>query len=285
MKYGISLGNSHIGRLAIETLVEKGIAPGDIVAVVRSPEKAKDLAEQGIEIRIGEYGDTEGFTAALDGVDALYMVSGMATPDDRIRQHRSVIDATKSAGVGYVVYVSFVDTTEGSPFFAWTINQDSEAYLRNSGIEYTILRSGMYSEADLDYIPEYLEAGKVANNIGDGKISYISRREIVLAAVHCLLGGEHKGQTYTLTGPEQVTQSELAALISKWTGREIPYEVVSDEFYRETFPEPYWADVVVTLYQAVRQGNMEIVTGDFEKILGRRAYTLQETYDKFYDGK
>lgn len=282
MIYGISLGNSRLGRFAVDYLIKKGVSPSDIVAVVRSPEKANDLIEQGITVRKGEYGDAIAFEKALEKVDRLYMISGMAKPAERIAQHRSVIDAARKAGVKYIAYTSFLDSKENSPFFAWTINKNTENYLKDSGIKFTVLRSGMYSEADLDYIPQYLKDGKIANNIGDGKISYISRRDLVDAAVHCLVNDDHLGHTYELTGHKAITQTELAAIISKWTGKDIPYVTLSDVEYRASFPEPFWADVVVTLYQSVRDGNLQKITDDFEKIVGRRPYDLSETLEKFY---
>ena len=143
MKYAISLGNSKLGRLAIDHLAEGGVAPGDIVAVVRSPAKADDLTLRGVVVRRGEYGDEPSLVEALQGVDKLYMISGMASPEERRRQHRGVIESAKDAGVRCVIYTSFIDTAEDSPFFAWGINRDTETVLKASGLCHTILRNGM----------------------------------------------------------------------------------------------------------------------------------------------
>jgi NAD(P)H dehydrogenase (quinone) len=213
MRYAVSLGNSQLGRCAIDFLTEKGVAASDIVALVRNTSKANDLAGRGVDVRRGEYGDEASVVQALNGVDKAYLISGMAPPDERIRQHRGFIDAASDAELTHVVYSSFIDTAEDSPFFAWGINKDTEEYLKASGLEYTILRNGMYAEADLDYVGEYLKAGKIENNIGDGSISYISRRDLALAAVHCLLDDGHTNKTYTLTGPEAVSQAWLAEWI------------------------------------------------------------------------
>jgi len=283
MKYAISLGNSNLGRLAISYLLEKGVAASDIVAVVRSVERAADLADKGIDVRYGDYDNATSFVSALKGVQRLYMISGMAPPETRIMQHDDVINAAGEAGVEHIAYTSFMDCSEESPFFAWRINKKTEQSLKDSGIAYTILRSGMYSEADLDYIPTYLKLGKVANNIGpEGLISYISRRDLALAGVICLAEDGHGGKTYTLTGPEAITQVQLAKLISTWTSTDIPYETLGDEEYARQFSDPHWADVVVTLYASVRLGNMAMVADDFKTIVGRDAYTLQETWDRFY---
>jgi NAD(P)H dehydrogenase (quinone) len=235
-----------------------------------------------VVVRRGEYGHEPSLVEGLQGVDKLYMISGMAPPEERIRQHRVVIESAKDAGVRCVVYTSFIDTAEDSPFFAWSINKDTEIFLKASGLCHTILRNGMYVEADLDFIPEYVKAGRVANNIGEGRISYISRRDLALAAAHCLVGEGHDGKTWTLTGPEAVTQTQLAAWISQWVGKAIPYEALSDDEYRATFPDPHWAEVVVTLYQAARRGHAEAVTDDFEAIVGRKAWSVPEVYERFY---
>ncbi len=104
MRYGVSLGNSKLGRLAIDHLVEQGVAPADVVAVARSPAKADDLALRGVVVRRGEYGDEPSPVEALQGVDKLYMISGMASPEERRRLHRGVIESAKDAGVRCVVY-------------------------------------------------------------------------------------------------------------------------------------------------------------------------------------
>jgi NAD(P)H dehydrogenase (quinone) len=282
MTYGVSLGNSQLGRLAIASLCEKGVAPGDIVAVVRTPAKAKDLALHGVVVRQGEYGNDPSLVSAFRGVDRLYMISGMAGLEERIRQHRGCIEAAREAGVSHVAYTSFIDVAEDSPFYPSRINKDTEACLKETGFGFTVLRNGMYVEADLDYISEYVKAGRIANSIGDGRISYISRRDLALAGAHCLLDEGHAGRTYTLTGPEAVTQSQLAQWISTWTGQTIPYEALSDDEYRRSFPNAQWADVIVALYASVRLGNAEVVTEDFERIAGRPAYSVPEVHERFY---
>jgi NAD(P)H dehydrogenase (quinone) len=282
IRFGVSLGNSKLGRFAIQYLIETSVPTENIVAIVRNREKAGDLAAQGVTVRIGTYGDSRSFETALEGVDELYLVSGMAPPRERILLHRGVIDAAKAAGVKHIVYTSFIDNADNSPFFAWNINRDTEAYLKDSGLDFTVLRHGMYVEADLDYIDQYVKDGKVENNIGEGLISYISRRDLALAGAHCLLDETHRNRTYVLTGPEAYSQKQLAHWISSWKAMEIPYIAISDEEYRGKFSNPDWADVVVTLYQAVRMGLASTVSNDFEAIVGRKAYKPSEVYEKFY---
>ena len=171
MKIGISLGGSRLGGLVMDALQNLGVPAADLVAVARSPEKIAARAAAGVEVRQAAYGDTDEFIGALAGVERLYMISGMAGPSERRIQHRRVIDAAQRAGVQRIVYTSFIDTADNSPFFAWKINRDTEAFLGVSGMPFTVLRHGMYSEADLEYIDRYVEAGRVANNIGpDGRI-------------------------------------------------------------------------------------------------------------------
>lgn len=283
MHYAISLGNSKLGRAVLEHLLDAGIPADSLVAIARSPSKVADLAQRGVQIHEASYGDDTSIEAALRGVDRLLLVSGMAGPDERRAQHRGIIAAAGQAGVRRVVYTSFIDTHEDTPFFAWAINKDTEAALAASGLSFTVLRNGMYCEADLDHVPAYLQAGEVANNIGqDAKISYISRHDLALVAARCLLDEGHEGRTYTLTGPEALTQVQLAEQLSAFTGRALTYRTVEDNAYEASFPDAAWGRVIVDLYKMVRLGYAAAVTDDFEEITGRPAWTLAETWKRFY---
>jgi len=283
MRYAISLGNSKLGRATLDHLLDAGVCSEDLTVIARTPSKVADLGQRGVQVREGSYGDDASMVAALRGVDRLLMVSGMAGPDERRAQHRGIISAAVEAGVQRIVYTSFIDTHEGSPFFAWAINKDSEAALADSGVGFTVLRNGMYSEADLDHASAYIQAGEVANNIGpDAKISYISRHDMALAATRCLLDDGHEGRTYTLTGPVALTQVQLAEQLSTFVGQDLPYRTVEDEAYAATFPDPYWGRLVVDLYKMVRLGYAAEITDDFERITGRPAWTLAETWQQLY---
>ena len=123
MNYAVSMGNSTLGRHSIDILLDKGVPAPSIRALTRNTARAQDLAHHGVTVNRGEYGDDNSFKNALEGGDRLYMISGTAPPEERIRQHRGIIDAANWAGVTNVVYTSFIDTADDSPFFAWKVNK------------------------------------------------------------------------------------------------------------------------------------------------------------------
>ena len=95
----------HLGRLIIDSLIERGTAPEQIVAGVRDVAKATELSDRGVTVAVVDYDRPETLTTALDGVDSVMLVSGSEV-GRRVAQHQAVIDAAAQAGVTKFVYTS-----------------------------------------------------------------------------------------------------------------------------------------------------------------------------------
>lgn len=225
MKIGVTGATGQLGRLVIENLKSK-IATETIVALVRNPAKAGDL---GVEARQFDYTKVETLVSSLAGVDKLLLISGNEL-GQRLPQHVAVIEAAKQAGVKHIFYTSILHA-DSSPLSLAKEHLATEKAIFASGLTYTILRNGWYTENYTGSAKGAVGAGAFIGNAGDGKIASAARVDYAEAAAIVLAGEGHEGKTYELAGDEAYTLTELAAEISKQSGKTIPYSNLSEAEY------------------------------------------------------
>jgi NAD(P)H dehydrogenase (quinone) len=225
MTIAITGATGQLGRLVISKLRNQLPASG-IVALARSPEKAGDL---GVEVREADYDRPETLGPALAGADTLLLISANEI-GKREAQHRNVIEAAKSAGVRRIVYTSLLHA-DRSPLSLAAEHLATENMVKASGIPFTILRNGWYTENYTGSIPGALAGGAFIGSAGEGRISAATRDDFADAAVAVLSGGGHEGKTYELAGDTAWTLAGLAAEISRQTGRTIPYADMPEAEY------------------------------------------------------
>ena len=225
MKIGVTGATGQLGRLVVESLKSK-VSAETIVALVRNPEKAADL---GIEARAFDYTQAENLLASLRGIDKLLLISGNEV-GQRLPQHLAVIDAAKQAGVKQLFYTSILHA-DSSPLGLATEHLATEVAIKESGLTYTILRNGWYTENYTGSAKGAVGAGAFIGNAGDGKIASAARVDYAEAAAVVLAGEGHEGKTYELAGDEAYTLTELAAEISKQSGKTIPYNNLTEAEY------------------------------------------------------
>lgn len=225
MKIGVTGATGQLGRLVIESLKSK-VSAETIVALVRNPEKALDL---GVEARTFDYTKAETLAASLQGVDKLLLISGNEL-GQRLPQHVAVIEAAKQAGVKHIFYTSILHA-DSSPLSLAVEHAATEKAIKESGLTYTILRNGWYTENYTGSAKGAIGAGAFIGNAGDGKIASAARVDYAEAAAVVLVGAGHEGKTYELAGDEAYTLTELAAEISKQSGKTIPYSNLTEAAY------------------------------------------------------
>jgi NAD(P)H dehydrogenase (quinone) len=218
MTIAITGATGHLGRLVLDKLQKKRVAPADIVALVRSPEKAAGI---GVAAREADYDRPETLTRALTGVDTLLLISG-PVPGVRVAQHRHVIEAAKEARVSRIIYTSVLHA-DTSPLDIAPDHRATEAELKASGVPHTLLRNGWYTENYTGSIPGALTAGTFLGSVGNARISSATRADYAEAAAAALTGTGYEGRTFELAGDEAWTLSDLAAEVSRQSGRTIPY--------------------------------------------------------------
>ena len=267
MKIAVTSASGQLGSAIVKQLI-KEIGGKNVVGVARTPEKAKHL---GVDIRKGDYNSRQQFDEALKGMDAVLLLSGMDDPQKRIQQHRNVIEAAKANGVKKIVYTSIVgDETKTAFSPVVQSNRQTEADVRESGLQWVIGRNGIYIEPDLEYLDHYFEAGEIRNCASDGSCAYTSREELAYAYAQMITGEQHNGKTYNLVG-EPITQTELANLINQVYGTDLKYNAVSvDDYARERKAElgEFIGTIIAGIYEGIKNG-ANAVPSAFEKATGR----------------
>jgi NAD(P)H dehydrogenase (quinone) len=261
----------HLGRLAIESLLAKGIPAADIVGIGRQVKKLDGL---GITVKRASYDEPESLAAAFTGADKVLFVSGSEV-GKRVEQHRNVVEAAKNAGVRLIAYTSipYADTTDMKLAAEHLV---TERMIAESGVPYAFLRNSWYFE---NYnVGQAIEHG-IFGAAGNGKISAAPRADYAEAAASVLAGEGHEGKVYELGG-DPFTLAELAAEISRQSGKPVAYTNLTEEKYTEFLvgvgvPAPY-AATLADSDRAASHGALEVPTTDMETLLGRPVTPLAE---------
>lgn len=225
MKIGVTGATGQLGRMVVDKLKEK-VSADSVVALVRNPEKA---AGMGVEVRSFDYNQSENLALSLQGIDKLLLISSNEI-GQRAKQHANIIHASKQAGVQWIVYTSLLHADKSTLSLAGEHLATEEA-LKESGIPYTLLRNGWYTENYTASIAGALAAGAFVGSAGDGKISSAPRMDFAEAAAIVLTSEGHAGKVYELAGDQYYTLKDLAAEISKQTGKELPYQNLPESEY------------------------------------------------------
>ena len=235
--------------------------------VVRDASRVAAL--DGVGVAVAEsYSDTDGMRRALIGAEVLLLVSGRESAN-RVEEHKSAVDGARDAGVERVVYLSFQGAAPDCTFTFGRDHWHTEAYIRDSGMDFTFLRDNLYQAALVQMVgPDLVIRGPG----GDGRLAAVTHDDVADAAAAALTDAAHAGQTYTLTGPHAVSLAEAAAEISEASGRKVSYHAESvEEAYlsREPWGAPaFEVDGWVSSYLAIAAGDLATVTGDVHALTG-----------------
>ncbi|WP_321308480.1 SDR family oxidoreductase [Marinifilum fragile] len=225
MKIAVTGATGQLGSQVVEQLKSR-VSNKNIVALVRDTEKAANL---GVETREFDYSKPDNLSKALNGIDHLLLISGTEF-GQRTIQHKNVINAAKEAGVKWIVYTSLLHADTSHLNLA-AEHIETEEILTNSGLEFTILRNGWYSENYTASVPGAVSGGAFLGSAINGKISSAARADYAEAAAIVIANETHKGKVYELAGDDFYTLTDLAAMISEQTGKNIPYNNLPEEEY------------------------------------------------------
>lgn len=271
MSYVITGATGHLGRLVVETLLERGVPAEQIVACGRRIGLLRDLSERGVRIMPIDYGDDSPQEVFSRGDRVLFVSAGFG---DRVAAHRNVIRFAEHAGVGQLTYTSTIPGLVVS-----ADHEATERMLAQSDVPFTILRNGWYSENFLMDMQRADRMGEYVTSAGDGRIASVNRNDLAEAAANVLMSEGHIGATYTLTADESYGADDLAAVIERRLGRDVPVRKVDPERYGRMlsaagFPEDFIA-YLVAFDTNVRDGLLDVDSNhDLARLLGHEVRGL-----------
>ncbi|MFJ6943577.1 SDR family oxidoreductase [Streptomyces wuyuanensis] len=279
MSIVVTGATGHLGRLVVERLLETGVPAARIAAVVRDKDKAADLASRGVELRIADYGDPGTLAGAFRSGDRVLLISGNEV-GRRVPQHAAVVSAARAAGVAQLAYTGVLGGPEAD-FELAAEHKATEQAILDSGLPYTFLRNGWYTENYTEQLAPVLEHSAVVSSAGEGRIASAGRADYAAAAAAVLTGEGHLGRAYELSGDTAWSMAEYAAEVAKQSGREIAHRNVPAGTHLEILtgagvPAPF-AAILVDVDRAVERGLLARGDGDLSRLIGRPTTPLAET--------
>ncbi|TJZ79425.1 SDR family oxidoreductase [Rhodococcus oryzae] len=278
MTIAITGATGHLGRLVVESLLARGADAGDLVAVVRDPAKAADLAAKGVQVRAADYTDREALESALTGAAKLLLISSSEV-GQRLPQHTNVIEAATTAGVAFIAYTSVLDAANSVLTLAQE-HKATEEVLAASGIEHALLRNGWYWENYTTDLAGTIERGMLAGAAGDGRVAAAARADYAEAAAVVLLSDGQAGKVYELGGDERLTLAELAAKISDAAGKTVVYQDLSEDQFGAALESAglpaVYAGMLANSDAGIKVGALDTTSGDLQMLIGRSSTPVAE---------
>ncbi len=276
-----------LGKIVIEKLSEK-IPTNQIAALVRDASKAIHLIGQGINVKVGDYHNTESLEAAFQGVDKLLLISSNDF-NDRLGQHKKVVDAAVKAGVKHVFYTGVtMNDINSSPLKPFLEDHYlTEDYIKASGLTYTFLENGLYAEVIPVFLGEKVTETGVFFPAGEGKVAFASRKDLGEAAAKVLLGDGHGNQTYRLTGAVAHSFEEVAHLLSQLSGKNVPYISPEPEVFVETLKQFGLPEHIIQMSlgfaSGMKNNDFDKSYDTLEKLLDRKPTDLKDFLKEIYE--
>ncbi|GGU82574.1 NAD(P)H dehydrogenase (quinone) [Streptomyces cavourensis] len=278
MSIVVTGATGELGRLVIDELLAT-VPAGEIAAVVRDKEKAAPLAACGVELRIADYNRPETLAGAFRSGDRVLLISGSEV-GKRVAQHTAIVEAAEAAGVAQLAYTGILGGPDAD-FALADEHKATERLILDSGLPYTFLRNGWYTENYTANLAPVLAHGAVVSNAGEGRVASASRADFAAAAAAAVTGEGHLGKAYELSGDTAWSFAEYAALLSEVTGREITYNNVPAAVHQEILvgaglPEGF-AAILTDVDEAIGRGRLAGTSGDLARLIGRPTTPLATT--------
>lgn len=289
--------SGQFGNAAARLLLEK-VPAEDLILLSRTTDKLAEFAELGAHVRSADFDDPSTLRAAMQGGERMLLISTTRV-GTRVEQHTNAVEAAVAEGVKHVAYTSILGCGKpNNPSVEQFDHLATEQMIEKSGLAWTHLRDSLYAEAVATAmaIPA-LQAGHKPENAGKGLVPIVSRDDCVAIAVGVLTQEGHANKAYDVTGPELWTLPDAMALVSEMAGKPIEIEPVDDEGMYRYFdslgvarkasdvvpdgPIPWASEGMVTFGQSIREGFMNVVSDDVERITGRPPRTLRSVLEQF----
>jgi NAD(P)H dehydrogenase (quinone) len=280
MTIAITGGSGKLGRLAAEFALDTAPAR-ELVVTTRTPQSLADLADRGADVRYADFDRPESLRSAFAGVDRLLVISASNATGKRHDEHSAAITAAQAAGVQRILFTSMPNVDDHSHPSGLVAEEyrDAEQMIAGSGLSYTILRIAPYAELNaVERFILFADGGTLRMNSGDGRIAFISRRDVAASAAAALVGDDFENQIIDITGPGLHTFAEVAAMVGSAIGQKIDFESIGDEEFLAARlaagDSTLLAEALTGTGKAFRDGYFEVQTSHAARLLGQQPQEL-----------
>lgn len=274
----VTAASGQLGSLVVQKLLERGATPDTVVATARDTSKLGSLAGTGVRTATLDYSKPETIAEVVQAGDVVILISGSEV-GQRVPQHRAVIEQATAVGAARIVYTSAPAASDTTLILA-PEHKATEELLQASGVPFTILRNGWYTENYLPQVEQGRERGEIVGSAGDGRVSSASRVDYAEAAAVAALDDSYAGRILELSGDHAWSFDELAEAISGIVGTPVVYRAVSPDEHLEILKsaglDEGTAGFVVALDGNIREGILGVTTGDLARLIGRPTTPLAE---------
>jgi NAD(P)H dehydrogenase (quinone) len=278
MTIAVTAASGQLGTLVIDSLLAR-VPASEIVAVVRDSAKAQPLADKGVTVRVASYDDPAALTSALEGVDKVLLISGNEF-GKRLEQHQNVIEAAASQGVSLLAYTS-APAVDTSTLPVAPEHLETEKHLATTDLNVVLLRNGWYHENYLPSVDAARHTGTVLTSAGEGKVSSAARADYAEAAAVVLTTDQPLKPVYELGGDVAWSQSDLATTLADLLGTPVTVAEVSPEEQAKILADAgvpqMWVDFTVATDASIKNGELEITSGDLSALIGRPTTPLADS--------
>jgi NAD(P)H dehydrogenase (quinone) len=230
----VSGASGQLGSLVIDELLERSVAPANLILVSRTPntDHLQAYAARGASVRFGDFNQPESLEAAYRGGTRMLLISINGGGGDRPELHKVAIDAAARAGVKHIAYTSYVNADRNEASTIAVDHRRTERFLQESGVAWTMLRNHIYANGLVDQAVQIVSDGWYVTHTPDARVAYVTREDCAAAAAAVLATPGHENKAYNITGPDAVGPRELVALASEISGKAVELMVLSEEDYR-----------------------------------------------------
>lgn len=284
MKYLITGATGHLGKHIFDELI-KLVPSSDVTAGVHTISKAQHIVDAGANVEAIDFLNEDTLITAFQNKDVLiYIPSKSHDSFSRVSELENVIKAAQKAQVGHILAMGFIADQENNPFDLSAFYGYLPRRLASSGIPYTIVKNALYADPLVPYLPELIERKNVIYPMKDQALSFISLEDSskVFAKVAATKELLKNGKIYTLTQDQNYTMPQLAEVLSEVAGSEIGYQPVSLDEFAQIYNEGNEGHMLSSMYDAGGRGLLNIISNDYQKIMGHSAMPLKEFLVKNY---
>lgn len=278
----------NLGKATINSLLNKGISANNIAALVRDESKSAEFKSKGIQVRIGDYQDSESLKSAFQDVDKLLLISSSSEIAQRFKQHKNVINAAIESGVNHIFYTSFdmKDLRQSSMAGDVQYHADTSDYLKQITLPYTLMNNTLYADLIPIISGNNIPDEGISIPAGIGKVPFLPITEMAEALAVVLTTPGHENKEYVIAAETAFSFAEIVELISEITGKTIAYNQTEVMAYVAQLVQLGVSEddaaYLARFAGAIARGEFDTNKSDIEQLLGRSPMSLKDFLRSIY---